>query len=161
MDKVKKTKTKKVEEILSFPDYVFEIDGKDITNTKITYSYANTEVINSPLIFLELSGVTVDDNKDASLCFTLELDLETLNKFDSNKIEDITKYLLESESFVKRPNEDKAQFLNGYLPTNKKTDMFHQLTSLYVFKLDNNKFLFKLTVPSDNIFTYFEINFKN
>ena len=39
--------------------------------------------------------------------------------------------------------------------------MFHQLTSLYVFKLDNNKFLFKLTVPSDNIFTYFEINFKN
>ena len=91
----------------------------------------------------------------------LKLDLEILNNFDKNKIEDITIYILESESFVKRPNEDKSRFLDYYLPTNKHSDMFHQLTSLYVLKLDDDKFLFKLTIPNENIFTYFEVNFKH
>ena len=39
--------------------------------------------------------------------------------------------------------------------------MFHQLTSLYALKLDDDKFLFKLTIPNENIFTYFEVNFKH
>ena len=164
------SKTKEVVEVLNFPDYVFEMDGKDINDAKITYYYDSIENVefiegkrgkeaSSPLISLEISGVD-DNNRDAFLRFMLKLDLETLNNFDNNKIEDITKYLLESETFVKRPNDDKSQFLDCYLPTNKNTDMFHQLTSLYVFKLDKDKFLFKLTVPSENIFTYFEVNFK-
>ena len=163
-------KSREVEEVLNFSDYVFEIDGKDIKDAKITYYYDSIESVefidgkrgkefSNPLISLEISGVD-DNNKDAFISFMLKLDLETLNNFDKNKIEDITKYLLESEAFVKRPNEDKSGFLNCYLPTNKHTDMFHPLMSLYVLKLDDDKFLFKLTVPSENIFTYFEVNFK-
>ena len=90
----------------------------------------------------------------------LKLGLKTLNSFKKNKIEDITKYLLESEIIAKRSNEDESGFLECYLPTNSQSDMFHQLTSLYVLKLDDNKFLFKLTIPNENIFTYFEVNFK-
>ena len=162
---------KEVEEILNFPDYIFEIDGKDISDAKITYYYDSIENVefidgkrekefSSPLIYLEISGVD-DNNKTAFLSFMLKLDLEILNNFDKNKIEDITIYILESESFVKRPNEDKSRFLDYYLPTNKHSDMFHQLTSLYVLKLDDDKFLFKLTIPNENIFTYFEVNFKH
>lgn len=112
----------------------------------------------SPLICLEISGVD-DNNKNAFLSFMLKLDLETLNSFN-NGIEDITKYMLETEAFIKKPNEDKSGFLDFYLPTNKKDDMFHKLTRLYVLKQGNNRFLFKLTVPSENVFTYFEVNFK-
>ena len=108
------------------------------------------------LISLEIFGV--DDDRDASLSFELNIDLETLNSFN-NGIEDITKYMLETEAFIKKPG-DKTIFLDFYLLTNKKDDMFRKLTSLYVLKLDNNKFLFKFTVPSDNVFAYFEVNFK-
>ena len=162
-------RAEEVEEVLNFPDYVFEIDGKDITDAKVAYYYDNMESVEfvngkrgkeflSPLLCLEISGVD-DNNKNAFLSFMLKLDLETLNNFN-NKIEDITKYMLETEAFIKKPNEDKSGFLDFYLPTNKNDDMFHKLTSLYVLKLDNNKFLFKLTVPSENVFTYFEVNFK-
>ena len=162
-------KTKEVEEVLNFPDYVFEIDGKDITDAKVTYYYDNMESVEfvdgkrgkeflSPLLSLEISGVD-DDNKDTFLRFMLKVDLETLNNFNDG-IEDITKYMIETEAFIKRPNEEREGFLEIYLPTNKNNDMFHKLTSLYVLKLDKDKFLFKLTVPSENVFTYFEGNFK-
>ena len=161
-------RTEEVEEVLNFPDYVFEIDGEDVKDAKVTYYYDNMESVEfvdgkrgkeflSPLICLEISGIN-NNNKKAFLSFMLKLDLETLNSFN-NGIEDITKYMLETEAFIKRPG-DKTIFLDFYLPTNKKDDMFHKLTSLYVLKLDNNKFLFKLTVPSENVFAYFEVNFK-
>ena len=162
------SKMKKEGEVLNFPDYIFEIDGKDIKDARVIYNYGSlertefeygkkTKVTYSPTINLEILGI--DDNfNEAYLCFELNLDLETLNSFN-NGIEDITKYMLETEAFIKRPG-DKTIFLDFYLPTNKNDDMFHKLTSLYVLKLDNNKFLFKLTVPSKNVFTYFEVNFK-
>ena len=162
-------RTEEVEDILNFPDYVFEIDGEDVKDAKVTYYYDNMESVEfvdgkrgkeflSPLICLEISGIN-NNNKKAFLSFMLKLDLETLNSFN-NGIEDITKYMLETEAFIKKPNEDKSGFLDFYLPTNKKDDMFHKLTSLYVLKQGNNRFLFKLTVPSENVFTYFEVNFK-
>ena len=162
------SKMKKEGEVLNFLDYVFEIDGKDIKDARVIYNYGSLErtefeygkkgkVTYSPTISLEIFGVD-DDDRDASLSFELNIDLETLNSFN-NGIEDITKYMLETEAFIKRPG-DKTIFLDFYLPTNKKDDMFRKLTSLYVLKLDNNKFLFKFTVPSDNVFTYFEVNFK-
>lgn|GEM_PF-3318533 len=94
---------KEVEEILNFPDYIFEIDGKDISDAKITYYYDSIENVefidgkrgkefSSPLIYLEISGVD-DNNKTAFLSFMLKLDLEILNNFDKNKIEDITIYI--------------------------------------------------------------------
>ena len=152
------SKMKKEGEVLNFLDYVFEIDGKDIKDARVIYNYGSLErtefeygkkgkVTYSPTISLEIFGVD-DDDRDASLSFELNIDLE-----------DITKYMLETEAFIKRPG-DKTIFLDFYLPTNKKDDMFRKLTSLYVLKLDNNKFLFKFTVPSDNVFTYFEVNFK-
>lgn len=162
------SKMKKEGEVLNFLDYVFEIDGKDIKDARVIYNYGSLErtefeygkkgkVTYSPTISLEIFGVD-DDDRDVSLSFELNIDLETLNSFN-NGIEDITKYMLETEAFIKRPG-DKTIFLDFYLPTNKKDDMFRKLTSLYVLKLDNNKFLFKITVPSDNVFTYFEVNFK-
>lgn len=164
------SKIREVEEILKFSDYIFELDGKDIIDAKIIYYYDNIESVefidgkkgeeySIPVISLEISGV--DDNSNhVFLSFMLKLGLKTLNSFKKNKIEDITKYLLESEMIAKRSNEDESGFLECYLPTNSQSDMFHQLTSLYVLKLDDNKFLFKLTIPNENIFTYFEVNFK-
>ena len=36
-------KSREVEEVLNFSDYVFEIDGKDIKDAKITYYYDSIE----------------------------------------------------------------------------------------------------------------------
>lgn len=134
------------------------MDGKDIDNAQITYYYDCMESIKLnngkevkkeyiPLISLEIAGIY--NNKKASLNFMLQLDLEMLNKFSPNKIEDITKYLLDGEAFIKRPDADNNKFLNMYLPTNQIEDMFHQITRLYVSKLADNKFIFKLDIPTE------------
>ena len=161
--------SKVVKEKLKISDYVFEMDGKDIGNAQITYYYDCMESIKLnngkevkkeyiPLISLEIAGIY--NNKKASLNFMLQLDLEMLNKFSPNKIEDITKYLLDGEAFIKRPDADNNKFLNMYLPTNQIEDMFHQITRLYVSKLADNKFILKLAIPTEKTFTYFKVNFK-
>ena len=38
-------RTEEVEEVLNFPDYVFEIDGEDVKDAKVTYYYDNMESV--------------------------------------------------------------------------------------------------------------------
>ena len=58
---------KKEGEVLNFPDYVFEIDGKDIKDARVIYNYGSlertefeygkkTKVTYSPTINIEILG---------------------------------------------------------------------------------------------------------
>ena len=46
-----------------------------------------------------------------------------------------------------------------YLLRNNEEDMYNNLSSAWILKLDENKFLFKFCIPTENLFTYFEIDF--
>lgn len=160
---------KKKEKVLDFFSYVFEIDNSDIKDVKVLYYEDKLEITEfkdgkkskvyySPLLCFEMLGLD-ENNNEVYLSFEINIDLKTLNSFN-NGIEDITKYMQETETFIKKPNDTNSRFLDFYIPTNTNKDMFHKLTSFYVLKLEEDKFLFKLTIPSENVFTYFEINFK-
>ncbi len=49
-------------------------------------------------------------------------------------------------------------FLNR--PTNTKEDMYKEITNFYVLKLKKNHFLFKVQIPTERVFAYFEVHFK-
>ena len=153
---------------LKVQDYVFEIDGEDIFDTELKSTVSEIEVLFyekgikktkiEPLIEFELSGLN-KNKKEGWVSFYIKTDLKYLNSIPNNKIVDITNLLWQSEAFVKRPEEENSDFLTFRYPENNENDMYRLLTSLWVYKLKENEFVFKLNVPED-VFTYFKINFK-
>ena len=153
---------------LKVDEYVFEIEGKDIYNTYIIYSVGNYEsmifkngkkvdtIIKSALS-IELNGKDKFD-RDAWISFDLDFDIDYFNSL-SKIPTDISYLLINSESFIKMPDEDKSMFLDFDLPNNREDDIYKKFSSLWISKIDDNEFIMKLFVP-DLVFTYFKIDFK-
>lgn len=152
---------------LRVSDYVFEIDGKDIYNCVVKYSITENmmvhyndgslEEVYKPVINLEIQGNDLNKN-EAWICFELNLGLKELNKYSSiptNIIDKVSK----SESFIKRPNEENSTFLDFEIPMNKVDDMYKNISSVWVSKLDENIFIFKVCIPSERMFSYFIVDF--
>jgi len=112
---------------LKVDEYVFEIEGKDIYNTYITYSIGSYEssvykdgrkcdnIVHS-VLSIELNGKDKNEN-DAWISFYLDFDyFNSLSKIPT----DISYFLENSESFVKMLDEDKSMFLDFDLPCNRK-----------------------------------------
>src|SRR5699024_9069243 len=93
---LKETKPKEVIQQLKFPNYIFEIEGKDIGKVKVKY------ILYEQSMDIELSGIN-EFGAEASFSTTLEISLKRLNGF-SKKPVDISKYVFDSETFLKRPN---------------------------------------------------------
>lgn len=104
---------------LKVDEYVFEIEGKDIYNTYIIYSVGNYEsmifkngkkvdtIIKSALS-IELNGKDKFGN-EARVYFDLDFDIDYFNSL-SRIPTDISYLLINSESFIKIPDEDKSMF---------------------------------------------------
>lgn len=151
-------------------DYLFEIDGKDILKAAVKYEFIKLSVVSFkdgekdntkylPAISIEISGVD-SNNNEAWVCFQLEMSLEQLYSY-SNIPTDITKYLSDCEAFIKKPEMNHSRELDLYFPKNTINDIYHNLTSIWIVKKDVNIFIFKVCVPSDNLFAFFEVNFNN
>lgn len=159
---------KQVKRKLHIYDYVFEIDGKDIYDVYIEYHLNNIETVFyekdkrvntmiEPSISIELSGKD-KGSKEAWICFEIKTDIDYLNTL-SKEPTDITNILSQSECFIKRPNENSVPFWFE-LPRNTEEDIYKKITSLWVSKIKDNEFIFKLTVPNE-VFTFFKIIFEN
>ena len=107
-------------------------------------------------IDLELSGIN-EFGAETSFSTTLEISLKELNEFPKKPI-DISSYVFDSETFMKRPNQKYAPMII-YFPRNNEEDMYNNLSSTWALKLEENKFIFKFCIPTENLFTYFEIDF--
>lgn len=155
---------------LQVSDYVFEIDGKDITKAEVEYEFIKltsvsfkdgkkdaTEYLS--VISIDISGVD-SNNSEAWFCFELDMSLEQLNTY-TDRPTDITEYLSDCEAFIQKPNMDHSRELDFYFPTNTIEDIYHNLTSIWVVKKDVNIFIFKVCVPSDGVFAFFKVNFNN
>lgn len=153
---------------LNVSEYVFEIDGKDIINCNLEYSLTETiktyykdkseEEIYNPIINISLEGVDYKANNESWISFELNIGLKELNKYTSIPTNIISK-LSKGESFIKRPNQETSEELYFYIPTQTQEDMYNNLSSIWVSKLDKNIFLFKICIPSEQVFAYFRIDF--
>lgn len=140
---------------LKVSDYVFEIDGKDITKVEVEYEFLK----NLPAISIDIKGVD-NNNNEAWFCFELGMDLKQLNNYIDKPVE-ITEFVSDCEAFIKKPNMDHSRELDFYFPTNTVEDIYHNLTSIWVVKKETNIFIFKVCVPSDGLFAFFEVDFNN
>lgn len=152
---------------LKINEYIFEIKQNNIHNAYLEYSfdkiqYSNfkdgkkisTNLIDS--INFQISGID-ENNKEAYLSFLIKTNLKELNKY-ANKPIDITNYLVEGELIVKEPSEDLFDFLDFYSSKNTIDDMYNHISNLYVFKICENNFIFKLSIPNE-VFLCFKVKF--
>jgi len=154
---------------LKVNEYVLEIDNKDIYDINVTYKTDEIESIiykdgkrfeekSEPVLVIELNGKDKDDN-EAWISFDLKVDINYLNTLPKEPT-DITNLLVGSESFIKKPNNELPGFLDFNIPTNTLDDIYKNLSSLWISKINTNEFLMKLCVPNE-VFTYFKIIFDN
>ena len=154
-------------QILNFSEYVFQIDGKDIydvilkysiiENVSVYYSDKHVEDIYKPVINFEIYGVDNNAN-EAFISFELNIGLTELNKH-SNTPTNIINKVSKSEAFIKRPNEINSTFLDFEFPNDTIDDIYKNISSVWISKLDNNKFILKICIPSENVFSYFVVDF--
>jgi len=152
---------------LKVNEYVLEIDNIDIYDVNVTYKIDKIESITykdgkryeeklESVLVIELNGNDKEGN-EAWISFDLKVDIDYLNTL-SKEPTDITHLLLGSESFVKKPNDELPGFLDFDIPTNTLKDIYKNLTSLWISKINTNEFIIKLCVPNE-VFTYFKIVF--
>lgn len=152
---------------LKINEYIFEIKQNNIHNAYLEYSFdkiqcsnfkdgkkINTNLIDS--INFQISGID-ENNKEAYLSFLIKTNLKELNKYTNRPI-DITNYLVEGELIVKEPPEDLFDFLDFYSSKNTIDDMYNHISNLYVFKICENNFIFKLSIPNE-VFLWFKVKF--
>lgn len=153
---------------LKVDEYVFEIDGKDIFDAELKYSFDFSEstiykdgkkqdIINEPIITIKLCGKD-NQNNESWICFDLKTDVNYLNTLSSIPT-DISFLLYDSESFIKRPLEKFPENLNFELPQNTEEDIYKKLSFLWISKIKDNEFIMKLCVVNE-VFTYFKIIFE-
>ena len=152
---------------LNVSDYVLEIDGMDIYNCTIKYSFTNIEKVyykndsvceqDKSVINIEINGNDLDDN-DAWIYFEIFISLNELREISNIPVNIIDK-VYRGESFVKRPLKNDSECFDFEISLNNFDDIYRNLSSLWVSKLDNNNFVFKVCVPDEKIFSYFKIDF--
>ena len=152
---------------LKVNEYVLEIDNKDIYDVNATYKIDKVESITykdgkryeeklEPVLVIELNGKDKEGN-ESWISFDLKVDIDYLNTL-SKEPTNITHLLLGSESFIKKPNDELSGFLDFVIPTNTIEDIYKNLTSLWISKINTNEFIIKLCVPNE-VFAYFKVDF--
>ena len=149
-------------------DYTFEIENTNITKVYVSYTFGKSEIISyengkredisyEDEITITLSGIDNNDN-EAWISFLIKSNLEELNKYTENP-KDISKHINKGEAFVKTPKSEKSSFLIFNFPKKTLEDIYENLSSVWISKLENNIFVFKVCVPSSNIFASFKVDF--
>lgn len=159
---------KEIKQKLNFSDYDFEVDGKIISKVYVTYYLNEDEVVDyhngirgeikyRPYISLCISGMDNND-KEVWFSFMMNIGLDKLNEF-SKEPTNITNYVSLGEAFIKKADNEDATWLDFEFPKNDFNDIYRNLSSIWISKIDTNKFIFKVCVPSERLFSYFHVDF--
>ena len=159
---------KTFKEKLKFPNYIFEINDIDIADVYVEYTYFDYEVTRwkngkkqppevTPEISIDVSGSYED--KNVSFGIELKKDLKYLNSLKENKMIEISDIIDRGETFI-NDLEGASRFLYINFPTNTEEDMYKEISHFYLLKKADNHFLFKIEIPTERLFAYFEIKFK-
>lgn len=150
---------------LKVMDYVFVYQGKDLINAYVEYEFGFSEATEFkngkksktykiPYIDCEISAT--DGKEEFSMSFMLQMGLEDFLDL-SNKIINVNDKVIEGEMFFFDPYDDskKSKWLDPYL----KPTMYHPLAEFCVTKVEENKIQFKISLPEDDIFLWFVLDF--
>ena len=140
---------------LDVNNYILEIANKEVTETNLSF-IESVDENNIPIITIELNGRDYDGN-DTGISFDAYLSLDDLRDYTEVPA-NITDKIIEGHSYVMRPNEKDYSELYIYVPKNTLEDMKNDLTTLWLAKIDENNYIFKFSVPLEDVFTYFSIN---
>ena len=158
-----KTITKKI----NIQDYAFEIDNKNITKVSVSYEFGQSEIVSykngkrndisyADEITITLSGVD-NDNNEAWISFMIKSNLKELNKYTEIP-KDISTYINKGEAFIKSPQSETSSFLMFNFANNTLDDIYENLSSVWISKIEENIFVFKICVPND-VFASFKVDF--
>ncbi len=142
---------------LDATEYILRITNREIMETNLSF-IESIENNNIPIITIELNGKDYEEY-DAGISFDLYLSTEDLIDY-STEPTNISNKLIDGHFYIMRPSDDDYNEYKVSIPTNTVDDMKKDLTNLYVAKVDNETYLFKLSIPEEGIFTYFEVNIK-
>ena len=144
----------------------FLINNIDILHTTVLYDYFTytsfnyknnkKEKIKNTLLEFQLEGEDINERHGA-ITFQIKMLPKDLKELPFNEIIDITDYLSDMEPYYYTPEKDYYNPMYFKYPNNDEDDMFNRFTSLYVYRKDVNKFIFKLDNSRDNIFAAFVV----
>lgn len=153
------------EQILKVSEYVFEIDNVGIEDVKIEYKFSNTKEldyrdnnIDYSVLDLTIKGLDYRNNEECFISLELNTNLEELNKY-TTKPSNILDKVVRGESFIKRPNSKVREELYFEFLSNDISDMYRNISSIWISKKEENIFIIKISIPSEDIFTFFTIDF--
>ena len=148
---------------LNINDYAFVIKEEDIINCYVTYNFDKIKVTkfinehkvesNEDSIRVELDGET-KSGKTGHISMDLNTSLSYLNSL-SNKPTEISKYIIEIESFME---SNKREYIDFNFLHNEFSDIFKNHSSIWVSKVNYNIFFFKVCSPN-GLFSFFKIDF--
>ena len=87
----------------------------------------------------------------------IKTNLKELNKYTEIP-KDISGYINKGEAFIKRPKTETTTFLNFNFANNTLEDIYENLSSVWISKIENNIFVFKICVPN-YVFASFKVDF--
>ena len=157
----------KIQQKLHVYNSYLEINNEEIIDLNLEYELENHTVTNyengkkakeetKEYIIFDITGKT-KDNREAYFSFELKLSLNDINKFDKKPV-DISKYLF-FDGLCSKVGDYEILFTDFKTSTSELEDMYSKTGSAYIYKKENNVFVFKIFAPEDKIFTYFEVYF--
>lgn len=147
---------------LNVMDYIFRYKGEDLGNCKVEYYFDKMTVTNYKEGSYDVSllniFISASDKLTSNYTFeyAIKMSLDELNKL-SDKPNNINEYIYQGETYFSNPyTEDMdSMFIDLYL----KESMYYDQSNFYVSKLEDNKFIFKVSIPEEYIFMWFIIDF--
>lgn len=160
----------RVKQKLHIYNSAFEIANQDIINLELEYEFDQNYYVKykegkkvaegtQQIICFEIIG-TNKELKKAAFEFSIYMGLEEMNRLKSKPV-DISKKIHFDGPPLKRPNDEENSFINFDYATDSIRDMFKNLASAYICKKRKNVFIIKVSIPDENVFVYFEVDFND
>lgn len=147
---------------LTVSEYVFSYQKKDYKKAVLKYDFGTYEYQefidgvkvkkqNPPFLHIQISAE--DENKKVCIFeFMINIGKEDLKKMEKVPT-NINPYIISGETLFYRPDEN-VEMLNELLEENIYRDTSHFM----VQKIEDEKYIFKISMPEEEIFIWFCMN---
>lgn len=149
---------------LKVSDYIFRFEKTELSNAILEYNFDKskdtiyTNGKNTKEIYNDLINFTIHaDDKNGmtyTFSFVVKMSMSELNKL-SDKPNNINNYIIAGETTWDNPyDKNYSQLICTF-----EQKMHYDNPNFYAAKIEENKFSFKISIPEECIFIWFNIEF--
>ena len=164
MKKIENSHQNRIQKKLNICDYVFSYKNHNLKDGEIIYYFDKMEHVEYengkrksstflPIMVLEILA-TDESNQKISIMISLNMNIQILNKL-SSKITKINENVVECEIFLHNSYFDNTA-KQIYFDT--ETDKYSNPAFCWASKIEENKFLIKMSIPEENVFLWLHID---